>query len=72
MGIADVFAIRSPVGVETRSGTMVIGQRQARDHPKWREIKGWHFCHLSIPANDRQLKQISKTISKGRETQQVV
>ena len=61
-GITDVFAIGIPVGVGTRAGTMVIGQRRAHNHPIAGKIKGQHFCHLSIPANDRQLKQISKTM----------
>ena len=36
--------------------------------PKWREIKEQNFCHLSIPRNDRQLKQIIHTIRHQRPT----
>ena len=38
MDIANVFAIGNPVGVGTRAGMMVIGQRQARDH-----LNGWNL-----------------------------
>ena len=61
-GIADGFVFGGPIGVGTRVGTMMIGQRRARDHLKWGQIKGRHFFHLSIHTNDRHLKQISKTI----------
>ena len=62
-GIADVFTNGVPVGVGTHaSGNDCDWPERAHDHPTWWEIKGRHFCHLSIPANVRQLKQISHTI----------
>ena len=55
MDIGDVLAIGGSV--------MLIGQKQACDQTNGRRIKGRHFCDLSIPSNDRQLKQISKLMT---------
>ena len=44
MGIADVFAIDSPVEVWTRAGMAVIGQRQACNHPNGGKLRVGTFA----------------------------
>ena len=61
--MCQYFAIGSPPGAEHWMGKMVIGQRRAHDLQSDRKIKVWTCCCLSIPTNDCQLKQISKTIT---------
>ena len=48
--------------IDPQAGTMVIGQRRARDHLNGGKTKGHNSSYLSILTNDCQLKQISKTI----------
>ena len=54
MDIADVFAIGGPMAAGTRAGMMVIGQRQARDHPNGRKLRDGTFAiclSLQMTAN---------------------
>ena len=57
-----VFLHRQPPGCRDPSRNDCDWPEMSTWPPEWWEIKGRHCCCLSIPANDCQLKQISKTI----------
>ena len=62
MDIANVLAVSGPIGVGTRAGTTVPGQRQACDHPNGGKLRDGPFAICLSPqmtANQNKLARQS-------------